>query len=118
MNAVDVPYGMRLLYDAGITPPNPKRAALADASPEELETIARDQLALQTTATLMVLDQFPPDTAEVSAGAMQTILAAMAPGTSAEATHALPTNLPDQTSVGTEQQAKASAPGATVSVFA
>jgi predicted transcriptional regulator len=85
MAQVSIPYGIRLLYEAGLSPPNPRRAALADASPDQLQQIARHDLTLQTTAALLAIDSSSLDNAQVTPGALQDIVAAMTPGTAATA---------------------------------
>jgi hypothetical protein len=77
MSAISLPYGVQLLYEDGLCPPNPVRADLANASPAQLQRLASESLTLQTTATLFVISDSTVDTADLSAHAAAQIDAAM-----------------------------------------
>ena len=77
MGAIALPYGVQLLYDDGLSPPDRVRADLANASPAQLTKLASGGLTLQTTATLLVIEDTPIDTADLSARAAAEIVAAM-----------------------------------------
>ncbi|MBV8809036.1 MAG: hypothetical protein JO033_10205 [Acidobacteriaceae bacterium] len=77
MGSISLPYGVRLLYEDGLCPPDSVRADLTNASPAQLQKLASESLTLQTTATLLVISDSTIDTADLSSHAAAQIDAAM-----------------------------------------
>ncbi len=73
MDPISVLYGVQLLYEDGLSPPDSVRADLANASPAQLQKLASESLTLQTTATLLVISDSAIDTADLSSHAAARI---------------------------------------------